>query len=333
MRNTCNELISFVENIKELNHCTAASLMIQQDGEIILEHYSGTHSRAPHAPVISAGSQFNVASARKSYLGLSVAYAIYEGKVKLDDCISDYLEGYDKDLLDKTTIRHLCTHSHGLKEQRDGSVIREFKPGEGWAYRRINTTMICELIQHLYGKPFTQLIKERVLFPLDLTETGWYTEEQENLVKVIVEPELPEISRVGKSKEGSESNLFVSTRDFIRWGELHLNRGYMNGKQVVPEEVIELATSIQSPTYQDLSLPLNGLFWYVQGSPAAMSELGERVPEGSYQILGITGPTILVIPHYKVVVAKMYNKEKNYGGREYLKFIKEFSNKAADLFL
>ena len=42
---------------------------------------------------------------------------------------------------------------------------------------------------------------------------------------------------------------------------------------------------------------------------AQLSELGERVPKGSYQILGITGPTILIIPEYNVVVAKCIIKD------------------------
>lgn len=65
---------------------------------------------------------------------------------------------------------------------------------------------------------------------------------------------------------------------------------------------------------------------------AQLSELGERVPKGSYQILGITGPTILVIPAYNVVVAKMYNKRYNYGGDNYLYYLREFSNLVADTF-
>ena len=68
----------------------------------------------------------------------------------------------------------------------------------------------------------------------------------------------------------------------------------------------------------------------VQDTPARRSEIGERVPKGSYQILGINGPTLLVIPEYNVVVAKMYNKRYNYGGANYLHYLKEFSNVVAD---
>lgn len=94
----------------------------------------------------------------------------------------------------------------------------------------------------------------------------------------------------------------------------------------------KIATSLQSPTFTNNELPQNGLFWFVQNEPALSSELGERVPKGSYQILGITGPTLLVIPECNVVVAKMYNKRYNYGGDNYLYYLREFSNLVADTF-
>lgn len=89
---------------------------------------------------------------------------------------------------------------------------------------------------------------------------------------------------------------------------------------------------MQNPSYENTNLPQNGLFWFVQHALAQQSELGERVPKGSYQILGITGPTILVIPKYNVVVSKMYNKRYNYGGNNYLYYLREFSNLVADTF-
>jgi hypothetical protein len=100
---------------------------------------------------------------------------------------------------------------------------------------------------------------------------------------------------------------------------------------LVAEEVIKLATQVQNPPYKNKDLPQNGLFWYVQGTPARRSEIGERVPKESYQILGINGPTLLVIPEYNVVVAKMYNKRYNYGGANYLYYLREFSNLVADI--
>ncbi|HEK9098859.1 beta-lactamase family protein [Bacillus pfraonensis] len=330
---TYQKLVSWVEDIKERNDSSAAALCIMKDNRIVLEYYSGNHSNSPNSQKVTASSQFNVASARKSYLGLAVAYALYEGKIKhLDDYAADYFKNYDKNLLGKTTLRHLVTHSHGLNEKEDGTIYREFEPGKGWAYRDINVRMMTHLIYQLYNKSFPALLKERIFIPAGFKETGWRKKHDENLVKVIVNPYEEAICSTGMLDDGTEKNLFVSAREFVYWGSLHLNEGYINGKQIVPKEVIKIATSLQSPKYENTDLPQNGCFWFVQNIPALQSELGERVPKGSYQILGNTGPTILVIPEYNIVVAKMYNKKYNYGGDNYLYYLREFSNLVADTF-
>lgn len=330
---TYEKLISWVENIKEKNHSSATALCIIKDNKIVLEHYSGYHSNTSTSKKVTASSQFNVASARKSYLGFMVAYALYDGKINsIDDEAIKYFKDFDPTLLDKTTIRHLVTHSHGLGETDDGTIFREFEAGQAWAYRDINVRMMTHLIYQLYNKSFPELLKERVFTPANFQGTGWRIQQNENLVNVVNNPNEDAISEVGTVDNGTEKNLFVSARDFAYWGNLHLNQGMINGKQVVPKEVIKIATSLQSPAYKNNELPQNGLFWFVQNEPKQLSELGERVPKGSYQILGITGPTILVIPQYNVVVAKMYNKRYNYGGDNYLYYLREFSNLVADTF-
>lgn len=332
MVDTYQKLVSYVDDIKERNNSSASSLVILKDGRIVLEHYSGFHSHSNSIPITET-SEFNVASARKSYLGLAIAYALYEGKIKsLDDYALDYFDSFDKELLAGTTLRHLVTHSHGLNERKDGIIFREFAPGEGWAYRGINILMMTELINKLYGKSFPELLNERVFLPLGFKETAWHSRPNEKLVQVIDNPN--DIARyiLGTSNDGFDSNLHTSAREFALWGNLHLNNGVVNGKQVVPKEVIQLATRVQNPNYKDKNLPQNGLFWYVKDTPSLRSEIGERVPKGSYQILGVTGPTLLVIPKYNLVVSKMYNKRYNFGGNNYLHYLREFSNFVADSF-
>ncbi|MCU5252548.1 beta-lactamase family protein [Bacillus cereus] len=330
---TYDKLISWVEDIKEKNHSSATALCIIKDNKIVLEHYSGYHSNTSTTKRVTVSSQFNVASARKSYLGLMIAYALYEGKINsIDDEAIKYFKDFDPALLSKTTIRHLVTHSHGLEETNDRTIFREFAPGQSWAYRDINVRMMTRLIYQLYNKSFPELLKERVFKPANFQETGWRVQRDENLVDVVNNPNEDAISEIGTVDDGTEKNLFVSAREFAQWGNLHLNQGGIDGKQIVPKEVIKIATSLQSPTYINKELPQNGLFWFIQNEPAQLSELGERVPKGSYQILGITGSTILVIPEYNVVVAKMYNKRYNYGGDNYLYYLREFSNLVADTF-
>lgn len=114
METTYSALSSYVKDIQHLNQSSAAALLVLQDDRIMFEHYDGFHSNHD-SKVVDVNSMFNVASARKSYLGLAIAYALYEGKIRhLDDLVSDYFDEYDVGTFRGTTIRHLVTHSHGL---------------------------------------------------------------------------------------------------------------------------------------------------------------------------------------------------------------------------
>lgn len=212
---TYQKLISWVEDIKLRNHSSAAALFIMKDNKVVLEHYSGTHSNKKDSAPITAKSQFNVASSRKSYIGLAAAYALYEGEIKgLDDYAVDYFEEYDKDLLGKTTIRHLVTHSHGLNDREDGTVYREFLPGESWAYRDVNVRMMTSLIHRLYDKSFPELLKERVFTSAGWNETAWRTKHHKDLVNVIIDPNEKATCPIAVTDDGTSSNLFVSAREF-----------------------------------------------------------------------------------------------------------------------
>nr|MBS9408258.1 hypothetical protein [Streptococcus oralis] len=83
--------------------------------------------------------------------------------------------------------------------------------------------------------------------------------QDENLVEVVNDPNEDAISAIGTVDDGTEKNLFVSAREFAYWGNLHLNQGVLNGKQIVPKKVIEIATSLQSPTFTNNELPQNGV--------------------------------------------------------------------------
>ncbi|MFG6147620.1 serine hydrolase domain-containing protein [Halobacillus sp. B23F22_1] len=322
-----------VEEIKEKNKSSAAALTVIRDNEIVLDHYSGTYSNTSSALPVNENSRFNVASARKSYLGLCIAFALYEGKIhSLDDYVSDYFNDIDPDILKDTTIRHMVTHTHGLNENSEGDIIREFNPGEKWAYRGINIKRMTQLIRKIYGVPFPEFLSAKVFSPMGLTQTWWETKDSDDLVKVINDPNRNGEDTTGSTEDGMESNLFVSAREFALWGNLFLNKGEMNGRRIVPKEVIELAINIHTPDHLAKDFPRNGMFWYVQDTPRKWSELGDRVPRGSFQILGVTGPTLVVIPKYNVVIAKMYNKRYNYGNENYLYYLKKFSSIGADTF-
>ncbi|ARU61486.1 penicillin-binding protein [Tumebacillus avium] len=328
-------LVEYADSINKWNRASGSALVVMRQGEIVCEHYAGYHSYEAGARPVGADSQFNVASARKSYIGLAAAWAVREGKIgSLDDAVTDYLPELDAALLAGTTIRHLVTHTHGLHEDTAGRLFREFAPGTSWAYRGVNVVMLTDIIERVTGKTVAEILQELVFAPLGLTQTGWRTEASEQLVKVILDtPQETElVLGTDGSGGGMQRNLFVSARDFAKWGQLHLTQGRVDGRQVVSAGIVQLATSVQSPELPDPDLPPNGFFWYVQDRPAARSEIGSTVPQGAFQILGVTGPLVLVVPEHELVVVRMSNKRYNYSGPDgdYLHYLREFGDRVME---
>lgn len=130
----------------------------------------------------------------------------------------------------------------------------------------------------------------------------------------------------GRNIDGSQMNMYASTREFAKWGLLHLNQGMIDGKQVIDPRILQLATSYHSPVLTNPDLPDNGFLWFVKNSPAKQSEIGEFVPNGSYQILGYTTVTLLVIPQENIVAVRAFNSFGNPEGYDYLRDVKDFGN-------
>ncbi|MFS1516672.1 serine hydrolase domain-containing protein [Bacillus sp. SCS-151] len=323
--NQFNSLLTHVRNSSNNVNCTGSSVMVIHKNKMVLEKYWGKHSKAPTARLIQEDSQFHVASVRKCYIGFAVAYAVYHGFIKsIDDEVTKYLPMKTSKSLQHTLIRHLLTHTHGLMETVNGTIVREFLPGENWAYRNIGVNLLTQIVKNTTGKTVAQILNEQVFRPLELNETGWYGEYNDKLVEVIRDSDRHWSSH--KSEDGDKMNMYVSTRELAYWGYIHLKQGEINGKQLIDKELLRLATSLQSPKLIHDDLPQNGFLWFVKDLPAKKTEIGALVPQGSYQILGYTNVAVLVIPKYDTVAVRMFNSFGSSPGNDYLADIRSFGD-------
>ena len=82
--------------------------------------------------------------------------------------------------------------------------------------------------------------------------------------------------------DGSGMNMYVSAQELAIWGYLHLREGKWGGKQLIPREIIQIATSPRLPIHN------NGFLWFVKDTNHTFNQIGDTVPKGSYQLLGYT---------------------------------------------
>lgn len=98
--------------------------------------------------------------------------------------------------------------------------------------------------------------------------------------------------------------------------------GMKEGKRIIPENVIRQVTT---PVHRS-GQPSFGYFWWLKEGQGRhpQNELGETLPDGSFQIFGASGCACLVIPEYRTVAVRLFNSL--YEGYDYLADIRGFGD-------
>lgn len=217
------------------------SVLIVSNGKLVLEEYfNGTSIDQPH----------DLRSATKSIRSLLLGIAIDKGFIgSIDDSIFKYLEEQPKKNLDKRkeeiTIRHLVTMSTGIdcndwdkksagqedkvyKKQDwiqytlDLPIINE--PGEISTYCSMGVVLLAEIIEQASGMSIDKFADKYLFEPMRITNYTWgHTSNKE-------------VISAGK-------RLYLTSRDFAKIGQLVLDKGKWNGKQIVSSDWVELSTT------------------------------------------------------------------------------------------
>lgn len=140
-------------------------------------------------------TRFRLGSITKQFTAALVLQLVEQGKLKLDGRVSDYLDGYRKDIGAKITIHHLLSHTSGLpnytalpgfsetisrnpyavddfvKKYASGDL--EFEPGARFNYSNSGYFLLGAIIEKTTGKSYEQVLKENILDPLGMKNTGY----------------------------------------------------------------------------------------------------------------------------------------------------------------
>jgi CubicO group peptidase (beta-lactamase class C family) len=215
---------------------------------------------------------FYTGSSTKSFTALAAAMLDQESKIKLSDPITKYTPGihFKNEIPDKVTIRDLLTHTSGLRNsplinrlaytgQIDQSDIDHvFAEGTTFndaSYGKYNYTNLgyniygLALHYHLHKK-WQDVLQERIFTPAGLKHTTAYVSKARAKKFKIVAPYVistdgPDAGKMVRSglekideNMQSAGGIYMSISDLGRWLNLNMNGGKLDGKQVVPAEII-----------------------------------------------------------------------------------------------
>ena len=169
---------------------------VSRDGNTIFEHGYGMANLETDTP-IQPTSIFHVASVSKQFTATAIMLLEREGKLSLDDNIRKYLPEIP-DYGTPVTIRHLLTHTSGLRDQWEllalargrfeedriteadvlDIVSRQtalnFKPGAEYVYSNTGFTLLGTIVKRITGQSLREFADARIFKPLGMTRTHFH---------------------------------------------------------------------------------------------------------------------------------------------------------------
>ncbi len=180
------ELSGTIRQHLEAGHMVGAEFLIIQSGDILLHETYGWKDREAQKPM-ERDTIFNIRSMTKMLTGAGAQILIDEGRLHLEDKVSQYLPGFNNSESGEITILQLLTHRSGLPlstltsldEFADlyslGNSIGvkgpEFPPGSKFWYSDAGAEALGAVVEVVAGVTLDRFMRERLLAPLDMNDT------------------------------------------------------------------------------------------------------------------------------------------------------------------
>jgi CubicO group peptidase (beta-lactamase class C family) len=285
-------------------------VVILRKGALVFERYDPGEDEVWGRPTgrvaFGPDTLHDLRSVTKSILGLLYGLALAQGKVPspeqpLLEAFPEYAGSASDPRYKRLTIAHALTMSLGLEWNEDipyqnpaNSEIqmeraedryryiltRPFiaEPGARWIYGAAATTLIGRLVVNGTGQSLPDFARATLFDPIGVGETAW--------------------SNGFNGEPSASSGLRMTPRDLARIGQLILNRGQWEGRQIVPAEWLD--KSFQPYLACD-EFRRYGYFWYTgdfqYGNPP------NRPIAHWVGAFGYGGQRLFVLPELDIAVA------------------------------
>jgi CubicO group peptidase (beta-lactamase class C family) len=173
-------LRAYVGELLELRGLPGLSLAITDRNSILAAESFGYADLAARTPVAPT-TLFEIGSIGKLFTSIVLLQLRQEGLVELDAPVTRYLPWFAiRSKHEPITLHHLLTHTAGIAAGPDLSsdsrfdvwALRESKtgppPGERFHYSNVGYRILGCVLEDVTGKPYAQLVRERILDPLGL---------------------------------------------------------------------------------------------------------------------------------------------------------------------
>jgi CubicO group peptidase (beta-lactamase class C family) len=288
---------AFVDETPEKEIDTRAVVVVY-GGRIVAERY---------APGFDANMPMLGWSASKSVTATLIGTLLADGALKLDAPAPVPEWRGANDPRGKITLRQLLNMSSGLEfsepydpgsdstdmlfQRHDMAAFAAQKPlahppGTVWSYSSGTANILSRIVFEMAGgtlKAYEAYARERLFGPAGMTSAVFEPDETGDFV--------------------GSSYLYMSARDWARFGLLYLDRGVAGGNRIVTEDFVDF---VRAPAPADSSKGYGGQFW-LNGFADAARGVREfpHLPADMYSAEGHNDQFVAIFPSRDAVIVRL----------------------------
>lgn len=212
------------------------SMLVMRHGEIIAEAY---------AEPFDENSLHRMYSTSKSFVSIAIGVLEAEGKISIEDTIDTYFPDYVNENTDEriskskiVDLLRMASPYITVDSCRGGQTdwvdaffngTPDKQSGTSFNYDTGATHILGVIVERVTGMDFLEYLKEKALLEIGFSENSWCVKAPE-----------------GYAWGGS--GVMCTSRDLAVFANLVMNKGEYNGKQLLPRDYVEAATSYQIAT-------------------------------------------------------------------------------------
>ncbi|MDT3495884.1 beta-lactamase family protein [Bacillus toyonensis] len=280
---------------------TDAFVVVYNEQLVYERYFNGYNESEPHG----------MASLAKVFTGAMIQSLAEENRIDLEKTADTYIKELNNTPFGKATLQQLMdmqvsveypTHGyeHPALENQDAQLylasnilprgknydgpmkiydmLREVEetapPGSGFSYDNGSAETLAWVIRTITGKSLAENVSERIWSQIGMEENAYYVTDETKV-------------------EQASAGLNATARDMARFGQLLLNNGEYNGKQIIPSSITESVENVQEGELaigNGASISYHNQWWIPHNE------------QGAFEVLGSYGQTLYIDPKANMVI-------------------------------
>ena len=301
-----------------------AAVVVGRRGAAVFERGYGRLSWEKSSAQVTANRTiYDLASLTKVVGTTTALMVLYdEGKIHLDDPVSQYIPEFSGGQKDLVTIRMLLEHRSGLPAGRDlwriASTPAEARqavietplvcqPNACYEYSDLGADMLGFIVEAASGESLDKFLQERVFQPLGMTDTFFRPADslRARVAPTEVAPprgyplqgEVHDENAYALGGVAGHAGLFSTAADLSVFAQMMLNGGEYDGTRIVADSTVALFSKRAAGT--------RALGWDTCGGSGSC---GQYLGEDAYGHTGFTGTSLWIDPDRDMFVVLLTNR-------------------------